>query len=195
MDKDNLEAVAAFIYAEKHLPKYYDLEPETLKEELDISDKTVEKILVCHGIFHDHAIFEQDHIFEKAACVLNDREADFDHRQELSTPELCWAIHCIREIDDTSPFDEMVLTYITAIIHDEGFLDIPKEFNQEKSIQGITMRALFKLLLPPEVDKILAIPEVKEGQKEMHDRVNDYCNARKVKLGKELKKIKDQKSK
>lgn len=185
----DIEAVSAFIWADKKVPNIFELEPETIKEALEVDDKTLEQIQVCYNIFHTHHVFDDYRIFEKACCVLNGREADFQHMQEIHLAELAWAIECIRMIDHETKFSDEVLEYISIIIVHEGLFFAPENIANEISVSNTPISYYIDRNCPSGTLVQLEKAEVKNNQKAMLEHCKLFVKAKTENLQRELKEV------
>ena len=177
------EALTVFHLAEATFPNYYELEPETLKEGVGLSDLECEMVFVCQEIFTNHNVFRDWHVFEKAICVLNGRPANFLVTQELDPSEVVWGIEVIRKLDPESHFSEEVLSYIAVIFYDSGLIFLPESLKCEKSSQEIGLSFLFRMLYHhPKLNE-----EQEKIQNGMLHTINEYVSLRRMKSEMELR--------
>lgn len=179
----NREALTVFFLAEKKLPNFFELEPITIKENVNLSPIELEMVLCCQNIWHTHSAFEHWHVFEKTVAVLNDRQADFNRTQELSIPEICWAINNMRIIDSQSKFSNEVLAYIACYLHEEGYTSVPEELN-EKASDG---ESILHLLLELNAKGYHLSAEAMAIETEKKNIIINYIHNRLLKLSSELK--------
>lgn len=168
--------IALLVYADSTLPKgYSEYEPETLREALNLDTLDIEKLQVMLIAFHTTHIFDEWHVFEKAVAVINNRHADFEHIQDLTTSELVYALKCIRRIDNSTTFTDEVLTKMALIVHEDGIaIDyVPDILNNEISVSGLRFK--FFLSKFNNSDSILDSSSI-AVQQEMIKAINLYVD-------------------
>lgn len=180
-----MEAYSLFIKANKQLPEFFSLEPETIKEALNLSDFEVEKLFVCQNIFHNHLAFDSKNIFEKTASVLNDEPSDFVNTQELTPAEVAWTFKVIRMIDPVSKFSSEVLAFAAFVFHQDGLVSFPPHISKETCNQDIPAeRFLADFNSGAELSE-----EAKKIQQTMLQSIEAYCQNRLNNIGQELKAL------
>jgi hypothetical protein len=177
-----MEAYSLFMKIQKVLPEFFNLEPETLKEQFKLSDLDLEKLFACQTVFHNHLPFISWQVFEKVACVFNNDPSDFYHMQSLTPAEITWAVRTMRLIDNVTHFNEEVIAYMAFICHREGLLTVPTELSFEKGDQGMGVQYFLDDM---NVSKELT-PEAKKVQADMLKSIKDYVDAKAAKVKEEL---------
>lgn len=178
-----MEAFSLFIKAEKAIPNWFELEPETLKEALHVSSLDLEKLFACQTVFHSHSAFTDYNIFDKVCSVFNDEPADFTYIQDHHPPEIVWTVVQMRMIDDVTPFSEEVMAYIAFHLHKDGIIYIPKEIENEKCLSNLLNIEYFL----KEYNKNSA-PLTKEAvviQHKMLKKISEYVKIKQDNIAKE----------
>lgn len=102
---------------------WIDLEPETIKFELGLSDLDFDKLNILFVMEKNPLLFYKDALFLlHCVDVLNGNVADFEHMPIPTSLELAWAI---KELEDASGahlnFSSIVKHTVTYILREEGY--------------------------------------------------------------------------
>jgi hypothetical protein len=177
-----MEAYSLFIKVQEVLPDFHNMEPETIKETLKLTDVELDKLFACQAIFNTNTVFTDWHVFEKVVVSVNDVQANFEYMQEVTPAEVTWGVKVIRMIDVGTPFSEEVLAYIATVFHREGFVLLPESIRQEKGNSGLSVEYFLKDM---NKNNILT-PQAKKIQQDMLARIDEYVKYRYEQTKKDL---------
>lgn len=185
----NKEAYVLFLAAEAKFPEWFKFTNQVARERLKLDAQDTEKIFVLQNIFHNHHIFDNYFMFEKAVKVINDVPSNLIKHQELTPAEITWAIKCIRKIDPESKFSEEVLAYIALYFYEDGFIELPDLIKKETSFQDNLTAQHFLDKYYPQFSSFHdeeLIPHINDNQTLMHQSILKYIEYRESKIKKEL---------
>lgn len=132
---------------------------------------------------HQVAPFRDWHVFEKIAILANGREPDFTITQDLTVPEMAWALTQMKLIDSRTPVDDEVLLYIATVAHNQGWACLPHPL---EAATHYLMRLMNDQSLARAIEAGDYSGEAGQVQKEKLEAADEYVHRRMDKLHDEL---------
>lgn len=182
------EALTLFIkFSAKH-PNFINEYYEKIMKEHKLSFLDIEKLQVCNLIAHSHFPFTDYHVFQKIVKVINHTNANFIVHQEITPPEIEYAMYVIRKIDPHSVFSGEILAYIACIFHDNGILSLSPLIKKEVDNEGIQSQFFLNKLNKNGLNNELP-PEAINIQNSYQEAIKKYSEYHIKKIESELKEI------
>jgi hypothetical protein len=118
----------------------FEFEPASILEALHGDTLAAEKVMAIINLFTTDSFWCDWTVFNHTVCVFNNRSSDFFHISLPTMSEVVWAVSQARAIDPVGKFSNEVGGFIGVVAATEGFIHLPPQIQQEKTIEGLPLQ-------------------------------------------------------